>query len=266
MRLNDWQLAFEDYLLGEQSTASRQLGESLIGGPSLNVDTGLAIYHNAYQARLQEVLRADFPTILHWLGDHEFEQLAAAYLRQCPSVHYSLRWLGQGFEAFIRGHLIEEQSAPLAELARLEWAFTLAFDAPEGESLTIQTLASLPPVEWPQLQINLRPCVQWLECRFNSVALWRAVKDQANFPDSVLLEAPQVCLVWRADQVCHYRSLPAPEAQALSGMVNDGWSFSELCGELAVICEEGAPLQAVTWLKQWVYSGLLGIAGHRERL
>ncbi|MGH8409972.1 MAG: DNA-binding domain-containing protein, partial [Pseudomonas sp.] len=44
---------------------------------------------------------------------------------------------------------------------------------------------------------------------------------------------------------------------ALTGMVANGWSFSELCAELAVTYQEGAPLQAVTWLKQWVQEGLL---------
>lgn len=150
MRLNDWQLAFERYLLGELSSADVELGSSLIGGPTLDVSTGLAIYHNAYQARLQEVLRGDYPAILNWLGDDEFEQLAAAYLRQNPSAHYSLRWLGNGFEAFIRQHLVPEQSAPLAELTALEWAFTLAFDAPPGTPLTMQDMATLAPLGPPQ--------------------------------------------------------------------------------------------------------------------
>ncbi|WP_347902834.1 DNA-binding domain-containing protein [Pseudomonas purpurea] len=257
MRLNEWQLAFEDFLLGEQSTANLSLGRSLIGGPPLDVETGLAIYHNAYQARLQEVLRGDFPTLWHWLGDDEFEALAAAYLRHSPSSNFSLRWLGKDFEAFIRQHLVPEYGGPLAELAALEWAFTLAFDAPDHAALTLQTMASLPPADWPLLQVSLRPCVQWLECRHNSVALWRAVKDEADFPESLLLDSPQVCLIWRAELVCHYRSLSAAEADALNGMANLGWNFAELCAELAVIYGEGAPLQAVTWLKQWVQDGLL---------
>lgn len=257
MRLNEWQLAFEDYLLGEPDVASAALGKSLIGGPTLDVDTGLAIYHNAYLARLQEVMRSDYPAIWYWLGDDEFDALAGTYLRRHPSAHYSLRWLGQGFEDFIRQHLVEQQGAPLAELARLEWAFTLAFDAAEATVLGLQDMAALTPEEWPVLRVTLLPCVQWLECRFNSVAQWRAVKDEADFPDSVMLDEVQVCLVWRAERVCHYRSLSSEESAALQAMTREGWTFAELCAELAVSYGEGAALQAITWLKQWVLDGLL---------
>jgi hypothetical protein len=256
MRLREWQLAFESFLL-DAAPADRALADSLIGGPTLDVGTGLAIYHNAYAARLLEVLTHDFPAIHYWLGDEEFDLLATAYIRQYPSAHFSLRWLGKGFEAFIREHLVPEQSAPLAELAALEWAFTLAFDSPAGAPLTINTMAALAPEEWPTLRFKPTPSLQWLACEFNSVAIWRSVKDEADFPHSVALETLQVCVIWRHDLVCNYRSLDRAEANALNGLLNEGWSFSELCEALAVIYGEGAPLQAVTWLKQWVQDGLL---------
>uniref|UniRef100_UPI001BCC0F38 HvfC/BufC N-terminal domain-containing protein n=1 Tax=Vibrio cholerae TaxID=666 RepID=UPI001BCC0F38 len=66
---------------------------TLLGGPTLDVDTGLAIYHNAYLSRLQEVLRHDFGAIWYWLGDEAFSSLTEAYIRRYPSAHYSVRWL-----------------------------------------------------------------------------------------------------------------------------------------------------------------------------
>ena len=257
MRLTDWQLAFEQHLLSETSTATSHFAATLLGGPTLDVDTGLAIYHNAYVSRLQEVLRHDFGAIWYWLGDDEFALLTEAYVRRYPSAHYSLRWLGERFPAFIVEHLVPEQSPPLAELARLEWAFTLAFDALEGEPLSLNDMATLPPEDWPGLQVTLAPSVQQQLCHFNTVAIWRASKDESDFPDSHALELAQICLVWRHQNVCHYRSLEPAEACALAGMVTTGWNFSELCAELAVTHGEGAPLQAVTWLKQWIQDGLL---------
>ena len=257
MRLTDWQLAFEQHLLTESPVASAGFAATLMGGPTLDVETGLAIYHNAYLARLQEVLRHDFSATHYWLGDDEFALLAEAYVRRYPSGHYSLRWLGERLPGFITEHLIAEQSAPLAELARLEWAFTLAFDAPQGQPLSLNDMAQLPPEAWPDLQVTLGPSVQQLLCHFNTVAIWRASKDDADFPGSHAHAFAQVCLVWRHQNVCHYRSLESAEACALAGMVTSGWSFSELCAELAVTYAEGAPLQAVTWLKQWVQEGLL---------
>jgi hypothetical protein len=257
MRLKEWQLAFESFLLDDDATANPGLGKSLIGGPTLDVGTGLAIYHNAYKARLLEVLRNDFVAILHWMGDDEFDRLASSYIRHYPSGHYSLRWLGKGFEGFIREHLVPEQSAPLAELASLEWAFTLAFDAPAGQPLTLESMATLASEEWPELRVKPTPSLQCLECRFNSLSLWRSVKEESEFPDSMELDIPQTCLIWRNQLICSYRSLDPAQATALDGLLNEGWSFAELCAELAVTYGEGAPLQAVTWLKQWIQEGLL---------
>lgn len=257
MRLIDWQLAFEQHLLSETSTANSHFATTLLGSSTLDVDTGLAIYHNAYLARLQDVLRHDFSAIRYWLGDDEFAALTEAYVRRYPSDHFNLRWLGERFPAFILEHLVAEQSAPLAELARLEWAFTLAFDAPQGQPLTLDDMAQLPPEDWPGLQVTLARSVQQMLCHFNTVALWRASKDESVFPASQALEWAQICLVWRHQNVCQYRSLDPAQACALAGMVTTGWNFSELCAELAVTYAEGAPLQAVTWLKQWVQEGLL---------
>jgi hypothetical protein len=92
MRLIDWQLAFEQHLLSESSVTNSGFAATLLGGPTLDVDTGLAIYHNAYVSRLQEVLRHDFSAIWYWLGDDEFALLTDAYVRRYPSAHYSLRW------------------------------------------------------------------------------------------------------------------------------------------------------------------------------
>ncbi len=55
------------------------------------------------------------------LGTMSSPALTEAYVRRYPSAHYSLRWLGERFPGFILEHLVAEQSAPLAELARLEW-------------------------------------------------------------------------------------------------------------------------------------------------
>ncbi len=257
MRLIDWQLAFEQHLLAQTPEADSGFAATLLGGPTLDVDTGLAIYHNAYRARLQEVLRHDFSAIFYWLGDDEFAALAEAYVRRYPSTHYSLRWLGERLPTFILEHFVAEQSAPLAELARLEWAFTLAFDAPQGAPLNLEDMAVLPPQAWPGLQVELTPSVQTLLCRFNTLAIWRASKGESDFPDSHALDCVQICLVWRHQNVCNYRSLEPAESCALAGMVTTGWTFAELCEQLAVTYSEGAPLQAVTWLKQWLQEGLL---------
>lgn len=256
MRLNDWQLAFEHYLQSDAVDAPSSLAASLQGGPTLDVPTGLAIYHNAYRTRLLEALRGDYPALVYWVGDEEFEQWGRVYINQHPSAHFSLRWFGAGFAPFLARYLPREQALPLAEMACLEWAFTLAFDAPDAEPMSPDYMASLPADAWPGLQAHLVPSAQWVECQFNTLGLWQAYKAGVPFSDSVRLAEPQVCLIWRSQQICQYRSLAADEAGALLGM-NTGGSFAQLCETLALTHHEAAALQAVTWLKTWLNLELL---------
>ncbi len=256
MRLNDWQLAVENYLLGDQLQPDEVLHASLLGGPSLSVERGLQIYHNAYRARLLEVLRADFPAVHYWLGDEQFDQLAGDFLRGCPSAHFSLRWLGERFPDYIQQHLVAEQRDELVELARLEWCFTLAFDAADAAPLSLEQMASMPAEEWPGLQVQLLPCVQYLTLTYNSLALWQAAKASAAFPLSQNLPEPVLCLIWRHQLVSRYRSLLPDEATALLGMGLEGLTFAQLCGQLDTAGEQ-APIKAAGWLKQWISEGLL---------
>jgi hypothetical protein len=256
MRLNDWQRELESYLLGSDPSANPALRASLLGSPALSAEQGLAIYHNAYRARLLEALRGDYPAVHGWLGDVEFDALAGAYIAAHPSQHFSLRWLGAELASFIDTYLVPEQAAPLGELARLEWAFSLAFDTAAGEPLNMAQMASLPAEDWPNLQVRLLPSVQWQLCRYNSLALWRANKAQDAFPGSLALEQPQVCLIWRQGLISQYRSLEPGEAAALHGMAVTGWNFAELCAQLHEL-GDNAPLQAATWLRQWLCDGLL---------
>lgn len=256
MRLTDWQREVQAYLLNPHVEPSGVLQASLLGSPALSAEQGLAIYHNAYRARLLEALRGDYPAVHGWLGDEEFDALALAFVHAHPSQHFSLRWLGAPLADFIDAYLIAAQAEPLSELARLEWAFTLAFDAPPGQPLSLAQMAELAAEDWPTLQVSLLPSVQWLLCRHNSLAIWRACKAQADFPGSQRTAEPEVCLIWREQLTTRYRSLAPAEATALQGMTAQGWSFAELCAQLSEHGDQ-APLQAVTWLRQWLSDGLL---------
>lgn len=253
MRLKEWQLSLEAYLLDASGQPAPGLLDTLHSSASLSAETGLAIYHNAYRARLLETLRGDFPALLAWLGDAAFDPLAGAYLHANPSQHFSLRWLGAGFAAFI-------EPPAWAELARLEWAFTLAFDAAPGTPLTLAHMASLPPEQWPGLRVRRLPSVQRVPLSFNSLALWRATRNAEPLPTSVRLPAPQLCLVWRHDLHGQFRTLGPAEAQAFEGMTEHGWTFAELCLSLSPL-QDGAAAQAAGYLKQWLSEGLLERVG-----
>lgn len=256
MRLNALQDALQAYVEDECARPSAELLEQIQGNAALGAAEGLRIYHNAYRARLLAVLREDFPALHQWLGPESFEQLALAYIAAWPPLHFSIRWLGEKLPDFIADYVAEPQLSPMRELATLEWAFTLAFDARDAEVLSTENMSSFTAEDWVTLKTSLAPSVNWLQFQYNTLELWKAAKAGEPLPATTRLPGDQCCLAWRHDRVCRYRSLEQDEAMALK-LFAGGEPFAGLCESLLALYDEHAPMQAAVWLKQWVSDGLL---------
>src|SRR5262249_39644731 len=96
--------------LGIASEAARQyidvpideIESVLSRSRALTATERLAIYGRAYRARLLECLRAEFPVLLHALGDSLFNRFASDYLEGNQSRSYTLAKLGERFPHYLR--------------------------------------------------------------------------------------------------------------------------------------------------------------------
>lgn len=135
----------------------------------------LGVYANAYYARLLECLREEFPTLVHALGEENFDGFGFAYLQNHPSQSYTLSDLGRDFPQ----HLVETRPEPaetgpdwadfLIDLAILERTFSEVFDGPGVENaptLGSEQLLAIPPDRWPHCRLVPVPCLRLLTLRF----------------------------------------------------------------------------------------------------
>src|SRR5262245_34966742 len=76
--------------------------EQLVPGSQLQTSAErLAIYANAYYARLIECLESEFPVFRQTVGEETFAEFAADYLQHYPSQSYSLGHLGEQFPKYL---------------------------------------------------------------------------------------------------------------------------------------------------------------------
>ncbi len=179
----------------------------------LTPERRLAVYSNAYTARLIECLAQQFPALVATTGKDAFADLAWGYLRAHPSRSYTLNHLGAQFAAYL------DQSRPadlqegdslgwpdlLVDLARLEWHVSEVFDGPGCETsppLGPEALSAIAPHEWPDARLNTAPSLRLVTLRFPLNDYYTAVRrgHKAEMPkpgQQFLALARRDYVVWR---------------------------------------------------------------------
>ena len=247
------QLRFQAYIEG----TSEDFIDDIISTAEARAEHRLAAYYNAYRLRLINCLANDYAVLRQTLGEETFEYLVLDYLRQYPSSHPSVRWVGQYLARFIRTSAQANREF-LAELAEFEWAQGLSFDAAEHEpSVTLADMAKIEPTAWPGIRINFQPHVRWLDLHCNAPPYWTAIDNDETAPQPECFDVPTRWLMWRRDLQPNWRSLEAAEAWAVEAVMQ-GVSFAELCGGLLEwIGEDDVAMTAAGYLKQWIHDDMV---------
>jgi hypothetical protein len=244
---------FQGFLLQGRA----DIEERVVGTARVPIATRLAIYNNAYRARLAETLAAHYPALLALLGAESFDQLCAAYIDAHQSTFASIRYYGAELAALLASHAHYKAQPLWAELARFEWAMTEVFDAADAAAIDAATLAHIDPASWAALTFELHPALRRLDLEWNAPPLWKALTQNEPAPAPAAQHPAVAWLLWRRELQIYFRPLTATEAQALDA-VRAGQSFGAVC---ELLCEffgdAAAPGRAAGYLREWVESGLI---------
>ncbi|MBR9798580.1 MAG: DUF2063 domain-containing protein [Gammaproteobacteria bacterium] len=251
------------YLATPSPDTRSAAAEAVISDQLASAEERLDIYAMAYRLRLFEVFGGDFEAVHTLIGDDAFGLLCRDYLAAHPPSHYSIRWAGQHFPAFVAAR--EPERSLVTEMAAFEWALGLALDVVDSTPLSVEPLQTLAPEEWPELALAAHPSLKRFLFHFDTPAIWKAIDNDEPPRAPVESDAPTPWIVWRqptagAPEV-HYRSLEPLEDLALGAILaagEKGLSFGRL-GELLTpqVGAEQAPGVAINLLVQWLAAGLL---------
>ena len=239
----------------------------------------LAIYANAYYARLLECLGEEFPVLKQTLGEETFDAFAFGYLQSYPSRSYTLNRLGANFAAFLAetrpagSDDITDASNPevdtltllspdwpdfLIDLATLEWTFSQVFDGPgvEREPLLEATeLRNIGIDRWPSSRIETVPCLKLLELRFPVNAYYTAARkgELPPLPE----QARNWLAVNRRDYIVRRHEISEPQFVLLTALV-EGKTIGaaiERVLELPDANVDQLASQLRTWFHDWAAEG-----------
>jgi hypothetical protein len=239
----------------------------------------LQLYSRMYWFRLYDAIRDDCPGLVAALGEGAFGRLAQAYLERYPSRSFTLRNLCSRLERFIleRPRLTAPRTALAAEIARFEWAQTVAFD---GESRPVIAASRLAGTTPSRLRLGLQPYVTLLALRHPIDAYVIAVKrrdalrsEASNTRDGSAAfrgKARRAALprprrthvaVHRHNNRLFYKRLD-PAAFRILESLHGGRTLSRA---IAAAGPKVRPAQVSAWFKSWMALGWFCEYGNKRR-
>lgn len=253
--------------------AHEAIGEFIKPNDRLSSFERLEIYNRQYWYRLIDIMYDDWPGLRAVVGDRAFNFLIRAYLDRYPSKSFSLRELGRNMPRFLQDepHWAAPRELMAQDMARFEWAQTVAFDEPGCEPITVDDLLGRDPAT---LAVALQPYISLLELNYpldkfsirvrrqalrseasNAAEMDREVKKQRK----ITLPRKQnvFVAVHRYRSKVYYKRLE-PEAHALICALRDGQTLEEAIAQsLPANASARWGKQLKKWFSNWTELGWL---------
>lgn len=190
-----------------------------LGGPDgEDSPRRFAVYRNNVSVALIDALEANFPAACRIVGEEFFGAMARAYALLEPPASPILLDYGAGFPGFIAGFAPADSLPYLADVARIERAWTEAYHAPEARPLDPAMLSNVPPDEAAALCFMLHPSVRVVRSPFPALTIWRMnVADGVPAPVD-LDSGSEDTLVIRPDAEVEVRSIPGGGAEFIAAL------------------------------------------------
>lgn len=245
--LHELQQQFQTNVLNAASNASKKTSDRL------------SIYSEGYVLRLHGVIADDFPTLRGWMGETDFDGMAAAYLKQYVSSHYNIRYISQWLADFLASAKPYCEQIELQEFAQFEWTLEEAREARDADCYTLEELQQVLPDDWPALRLAGHPSVHCLHLHANIPELWQAYEDKASWPKLQINEQAIAWLIWRHESAVHYCSLDEVEYWTWL-QLSRGENFATICeGLCSWETEDQVAQRLLNILLPWINNGLIAV-------
>lgn len=232
--LRELQSAFGAFLL----SAAEDAVLPHIAEDGFAAEERVRIYRNGCRSTLIAALRLTYPAVERLVGRDFFDAAAGAFALAHPPASGYLNEYGADFAGFLAGF---EPAAPvfyLPDVARFEWALSVAANAPDAPFLEPAALAAVDPADHAVLRLEPHPTVRLVLLAFPADRIADAViaGDEPAMAAIDFSDGPVAIVV--------HRGPAGVEAQRLDA---DAYGFlSRLCageslGALASAAPERAP-------------------------
>lgn len=137
-----------------------------------DLDERFAVYRNNVVSGLSRALAAGFPAVETIVGTEFFAAMAAIYVRIAPPASPVLLDYGATLPDFLAQFEPAAELPYLADVARLELAYTRAFHAADAAALPADRLGGIATERIGAVRIGLHPSLQILRSAHPAADIW----------------------------------------------------------------------------------------------
>ncbi len=211
---------------------------ALVAG--LAAQPGFAVYRNTVLKGAIDAIEANYPAVARLVGGEWMRAAAAVFVRAEPPVEPSLLRYGAGFPDWLSTFPPAADLPWLADVARLDRAWTEAHVAADEPPVEAAAVAALAPDELARAVLRPHASARWHVAADAPIhTLWqRNRRSAAELPD----EAVGADLDWRAEGALLTRPRDVVESIPLDAA---GASFLDACAAGGTLADAAAAALAV---------------------
>ncbi|MGE0846572.1 MAG: DUF2063 domain-containing protein [Flavobacteriaceae bacterium] len=221
------------------------------------------VYRNNVYSSLADVLAGRYPAVERLVGAEFFRAMARVFIDAAPPSTPMLMEYGEGFADFLDGFPPVSELAYLGDVARIEWAWNLAYHAADAAPLTPQALERLVPEMLPSVRFAMHPSLQLATSSFPAYRIWRANREEEDPGGIDLASGGEDTIVVRPHLSVEVRPLPAGAYRFVAGLRR-----GDNLGEAAIAASETPGFDLALNLRELIrlgaFSGVVGEGGTRE--
>ncbi|PWE16737.1 hypothetical protein DDZ18_11065 [Marinicauda salina] len=188
--IRDFADAFRAALGGDEAGLAAHLDEP-------DVAARIAVYRNNRATALSDVLAGAFPGVAAVVGTEYMTALARAYADARPPASPVLSEWGAEFPDFLAGFPPARSLPYLADIARLDRAWSAVHYAADPDPETAAALARLDEAALLATPFRLEASARRVALDWPVHDFWRELRDDRPVTKRKLAPAPAAALVWR---------------------------------------------------------------------
>ena len=179
-----------------------------------------AVYRNNVAVGLINALQAAYPAVNRLVGDEFFHAMARAYTLTEQRASPILLDYGAGFANFIAGFEPAAALPYLADVARIERAWTEAYHARDAVALGPEVLSKIPSERIADVRFVLHPSARFVSSPFPAFTIWRMNVDDGEPGPVDIASGGEDVLLARPDADVEVRSMPRGGAKFVNVLAN----------------------------------------------